>query len=128
MEVGNIELNPDTAKSRLDTYSSLTELSGVNIFSDEFRNVKYLREKINENTDLNLKQFIFMKDLIGVNENSYSSLLFLGTEKSTIMKNYETNKEGFSFLYISVVLIAVLAMTTLYMFFFYDQKKRRKRI
>ena len=112
MEVGNIELNPDTAKSRLDTYSSLTELSGVNIFSDEFRNVKYLREKINENTDLNLKQFIFMKDLIGVNENSYSSLLFLGTEKSTIMKNYETNKEGFSFLYISVVLIAVLAMTT----------------
>ena len=128
MEVGNIELNPDTAKDRLDTYSSLTELSGVNIFSDEFRNAKYLREKINENTDLNLKQFIFMKDLIAVNENSYSSLLFSGTEKSTIMKNYETNKEGFSFLYISVVLIAVLAMTTLYMFFFYDQKKRRKRI
>lgn len=128
MEVGNIELNPDTAKARLDTYTSLTELSGVNIFSDEFRNAKYLKETIDKNTDLYLNQFIFIKDVIGVNENSYSSLLFLGTEKSAITKNYKTVKEVSSFLYFSVVLIAVLAMTTLYMFFFYDQKKRRKRI
>lgn len=130
LEEGAIELHPEEAKHRQDTYSSLTDLSGIDVFSDNFQEiVNQVQEKKSRKFKA-MQNEIFTEEVIREQDADaeISSFLFTGQKEQTLLHDYEKSSNGWSVMDISLVLIAILAVSALYIFFFNDRKVRRKRI
>lgn len=128
-EESKLELHPENVKQRQDTYSSLSDLNGIDIFSDEFQErVEEVRGMQNQSY-LQLQSDVFTAQAVSPAEtDEITSKLFSGQKDRSLMHEYETNTTGWSVMDVSLVLIAVLAVTALYLFFFQDKKARRKRV
>lgn len=130
LEEGAIELHPEEAKHRQDTYSSLTDLSGIDVFSDKFQEtVSQVQEEKNHKFE-EMQNEIFTEEVIREQDADAEirSFLFMGQKEQTLLHDYEKSTNGWSVMDISLVLIAILAVSALYIFFFNDRKVRRKRI
>lgn len=130
LEEGAVELHPEEAKHRQDTYSSLTDLSGIDVFSDKFqKTVSQVQEKINHEFE-EMQKEIFMEEIIREQDADaeIKSFLFMEQKDQTLLHDYERNTNRWSVMDISLVFIAILAVSALYIFFFNDRKVRRKKI
>lgn len=127
---GAIELHPEAAKHRQDTYSSLTDLAGIDVFSDKFEETVGKVRKENESRSKEIQEGIFVEKVIREQDmdTEITSYLFLEQKTQVLLHDYEKNEKGWSVMNVSLVLIAVLAVSAIYIFFFNDRKIRRKKI
>lgn len=130
MEEDDIELHPETTRQRQDTYSSLTDLEGIDIFYDSFQEAISKVKKIENLKYQELMQEMFIGQMVAENnaDAKITSQLFVGQEAIVLRHDYEKENVGVSVMDVSLVLISILAVTALYVFFFNDRKVRRKRI
>ena len=126
----DIELHPEIAKQRQDTYSSLTDLSGIAVFSDEF---KMLSEKVKQSQEMKDKELqdkVFFSEILNTAGKDVDLLtkVFMEKQEKPLMQDYSIEKAQISFIEIGLIFISVLVMTAVYLFLF--QKKtpeKRKR-
>ncbi len=128
MEENEIELHPEEVKQRQDAYSSLTDLNGIDVFSTEFQNTvkKVIQEKNQKEKEK--KEEIFVNKII-IHQDydiQLSTQLFLNEEELVLSHNYSENNAGWSLMDVSLVLIAVFAVSALYLFFFQDRKVKKR--
>lgn len=127
MEENEIELHPEEVKQRQDAYSSLTDLNGIDVFSTEFQNTvkKVIQGKSQKEKEK--KEEIFVNKIMVQQDYDIqlSTQLFLNEEELVLSHNYSENNAGWSLMDISLVLIAVLAVSALYLFFFQDRKVKK---
>lgn len=85
-----LELNPDVLKEQGGDYSSLTDLYGVKVFSDDFtKQVQTLSRQQKEKTESSI-QSIFVSDHYRRSApNSYETLLFQSTAQAEKIQTYE---------------------------------------
>lgn len=123
---GAIELKPEVAKQRQDAYSSLTDLHGIDLFTDEFRGKKDIVEKNYEKDAEQLQEMIFDKEKNMTNENDdwVISNMFINQNTMILKPDYEKRESKISIMEIGAVLIAVLIVTAIYLFIF-GKKKRQ---
>ncbi len=124
-----IELHPEMVKQRQDTYSSLTDLYGVDVFSDVFQeSMDDVYEQIEEDRQW-LETMVFVKKAtVMENYDTYiREQLFTTQEETVLSQNYMGNDMGVSLMDVSLVLIGILAVTALYLFLFSDKKARRNK-
>lgn len=129
MEENELELHPEAVKDRQDTYSSLTDLSGIDIFTDEFRETqREIQEERQEQYQKKKKQ-VFVEEILR-EENKDSRLaekLFLTEEKTILRHEYEKNSMGWPVMEAGLICISVLAVSALYAFFFQDKKRKKQQ-
>ena len=126
----DIELHPEIAKQRQDTYSSLTDLSGIAVFSDEF---KMLSEKVKQSQEMKDKELqdkVFFSEILNTAGKDVDLLtkVFMEKQEKPLMQDYSIENALISFIEIGLIFIYVLLMTAVYLFLF--QKKtpeKRKR-
>ncbi len=127
MEENEIELHPEEVKQRQDAYSSLTDLNGIDVFSTEFQNTvkKVIQGK--DQKEKEKKEEIFVNKIMVQQDYDIqlSTQLFLNAEELVLSHNYSENNAEWSLMDISLVLIAVLAVSALYLFFFQDRKVKK---
>lgn len=127
MEENEIELHPEEVKQRQDAYSSLTDLNGIDVFSTEFQNTvkKVIQGKAQKEKEK--KEEIFVNKIMVQQDYDIqlSTQLFLNEEELVLSHNYSENNAEWSLMDISLVLIAVLAVSALYLFFFQDRKVKK---
>lgn len=127
MEENEIELHPEEVKQRQDAYSSLTDLNGIDVFSTEFQNTvkKVIQGK--DQKEKEKKEEIFVNKIMVQQDYDIqlSTQLFLNEEELVLSHNYSENNAEWSLMDISLVLIAVLAVSALYLFFFQDRKVKK---
>lgn len=126
---GAIELHPEIVRQRQDTYSSLTDLYGVDVFSDEFNDSVETIENQQKESEQQLGKAIFVEE-VSVVEDSDTQLLsqlFTTQEEMVLSQNYAGSDTGVSVMDVSLVLIGVLAVAALYLFLFSDKKARRNK-
>ncbi|MDO4304366.1 MAG: hypothetical protein Q4D94_10660 [Bacillota bacterium] len=125
-----IELHPEIAKQRQDTYNSLTDLNGIDVFSTEFRNAvkKVMEERAKELKEL--EEQVFDEGMIQQKraDTELTDKLFTGQQETILRHDYTKDTKGLSVVDIGMVLIAMLAVCGIYIFFFQDKKARKKRL
>lgn len=123
-----LELHPETAKYRQDTYSSLTDLNGIDVFSEEFQKAveRVLGEENRKKEELENKAFVSEIFTVQGADEELEAKLFLGEEETVLRHDYEKEKDNWSVTDIGMVLFSMLAVAALYLFFFQDRKARKK--
>lgn len=127
---GAVELHPELVRQRQDTYNSLTDLNGINVFFTEFENtVRYVvSERIQELKALEEKMFDGQMTIWEGADGELTEKLFAGQEENILRHDYTQDESRLSFVDIGMVLIAVLGVSALYVFFFRDRKERKKKL
>lgn len=126
---GALQLNPEIAKQRQDTYSSLTDLHGIDIFSDSFNDRAAEVEAERQTAEMQLKNYIFVEETEDIDTDSWLlSQLFIEKEGLVLTQDYTGSKERLSIIDIGITAVVVLAVAALYLFVFNDKKARRKKI
>lgn len=122
--MSDIELYPELVKDRQDTYNSLTDLAGINIFTDEFREISNQVKEAKVKYEQKIKEEVFAEEILQKQnrEEKLISQLFINKEETVLQHDYLKNNEGWSFMDTGLVLICVLAVSALYLFFFHDKK------
>ncbi len=129
-EDSEVELHPEIAKQRQDTYNSLTDLNGIDVFSTEFENaVRRITEEKNQRKQ-ELNGQVFDAEMLRIKgaDTELASKLFEGQEETILRHDYTNNVKGLSVMDIGMVVIAVLAVCGIYLFLFQDKKARKKRL
>lgn len=125
-----IELHPEVAKQRQDTYHSLTDLNGIDVFSTEFEaSVKaVIGEQIEKLRKLEGQVFDQEPVSPKSTDEELTDKLFTGQQETILRHDYTKDQKGVSVMDIGMVLLAMLAVCGIYMFFFQDRKARKKRL
>lgn len=125
-----IELHPEVAKQRQDTYHSLTDLNGIDVFSTEFEaSVKaVMGEQIEKLRKLEGQVFDQEPVSPKSTDEELTDKLFTGQQETILRHDYTKDQKGVSVMDIGMVLLAMLAVCGIYMFFFQDRKARKKRL
>ena len=123
----DIELHPELVKQRQDVYNSLTDLYGVDVFTTEFRNI--VERVVNERKqrEKQIGEQVFAGDMLRqqATDTQITEQLFLGQKQNILSPDYTNDSDSWSLVQTGVVLIAVLAVSALYIFIFQDRKVRR---
>jgi len=125
-----VELHPELVKQRQDTYNSLTDLNGIDVFSTGFMNaVNRVKEERNKEQQ-ELEQKVFDEEMLQLKnaDAELTAKLFEGQEEIILRHDYTRDTKGVSFMDIGLVLIAMLAVCGIYIFLFQDKKARKKKI
>ena len=124
----DIELHPELVKQRQDVYSSLTDLYGVDVFTTEFRDI--VERVVNERKQREelIEEQVFAEDMLRQQaaDTQITEQLFLGQKQNILSPDYKSGSDSWSLMQTGVVLIAVLAVSVLYIFIFQDRKVRKK--
>lgn len=125
-----IELHPEVVKQRQDTYHSLTDLNGIDVFSTEFEaSVKaVIGEQIEKLRKLEGQVFDQEPVSPKSTDEELTEKLFTGQQETILRHDYTKDQKGVSVMDIGMVLLAMLAVCGIYMFFFQDRKARKKRL
>ncbi|MBD5474812.1 MAG: hypothetical protein HDR17_02335 [Lachnospiraceae bacterium] len=124
----DIVLHPEAVKQRQDVYSSLTDLYGVDVFSTEFQDIVERVVGERKQREEQISGQVFVEDMLRQRDADTQILgqLFLGQKQNILTPDYESGSDVWSFMHTGVVLIAILAVSALYIFIFQDRKVRRK--
>lgn len=125
---GAIELNPKAVKGRQDTYSSLTDLHGISVFTDEFHNQMEAAERQREMEEEELQQSFFVNEvnILQDKDEQLLSQMFTGQQETVLKPDYTKNANKISGIEIAMVFIAVFAVTAMYLFLFGDKKLAKR--
>lgn len=126
----DLELHPETVKQRQDTYSSLTDLAGIEIFYDSFREKAARIQQEQDERSEKRAQKVFVEEMLpkGDSDIQMISNLFTEQEEVVLSPDYQTGNKSAWVIETAMVLIAVSAMLIIYIFFFKNWKKRGKGI
>lgn len=114
-----LELHPENIRTRQDTYSSLTDLYQIDLFTEEFQAVENqvaLREHAKTNK---LENNIFIKK-VAVEEDAYEQLasqLFGGTGVTQLLPSYTEESQQISWINIGMLLLSVFLVIGIYTVF-----------
>lgn len=127
---GAVELHPEIAKQRQDTYSSLTDLNGIDVFFTDFENAvrQTTFEKEQKIAELEGKMFDGKIIVWESADWQLTEKLFLGQKENILRHDYIQDVNKISFVDIGMVLISMLGVSALYIFFFRDRKERRRKL
>lgn len=125
-----LELHPDLVRQRQDTYSSLTDLNGIDVFFTDFENaVRHVSsERLQELQKLEGKMFDGQTTVWEGVDRQLAEKLFAGQEENILRHDYVQDGNKLSFVDIGMVLISMLGMSALYVFFFRNRKERKKKL
>ena len=124
----DLELHPETIKQRQDTYSSLTDLAGIEIFYDSFREKVTRIQQRQDETSEKITQKVFVEEMLPEGDSDIQIILnlFTGQEEVVLSPDYQTGNKSALVMETAMVLIAISAVLVLYIFFFKNWKKRGK--
>lgn len=127
---GAVELHPELARQRQDTYNSLTDLNGIDVFFTDFEDAvrRLAAENVLRWKELGEKMFDGQVKVYESADEELTGKMFAGQEKNILRHDYTQNGNKLSFVDIGMVLIAMLGMSALYIFFFRDRKERKKKL
>ena len=124
--VEDLELHPEEVKGKTDTYTSLTDLYGVDIFTQDFQN-KIRKEEL-EITKYRIrieKQLFQDIDEESTEEmNPIVEKMFKGTQEEILMQSYDVESGRINWLESTGVILSVILVMMIYLVFF--RKKERK--
>lgn len=119
-----IELHPEQARLRQDTYSSLTDISGIDLFSDELKAlIQSLKEEELQSGQI-LREKVFVNG-VTLEISAFDGLagkLFAYDEERVLLQDYRRGEEAFSIWDLGLILAAVLAVAALYLCVFGRKK------
>lgn len=124
----DIVLHPEAVKQRQDVYNSLTDLYGVDVFSTEFQDIVERVSGQRKQREEQIGRQVFAEDMLRQRDAETQVLgqLFLDQKQNILTPDYAGGSDVWPFMHAGVVLIAVLAVSALYIFIFQDRKVRRK--
>lgn len=124
-----LKLNPELVKQRQNTYSSLTDLGGIAIFSDEFAKKLKEIESNDKKKEQELKGSVFIEKSEKINEGNdwLRAQLFMEQEELILTQEYNNKESKLSFIDIGIITMAMLAVAALYLFIFNNKKTWRKK-
>ncbi|MFV0466356.1 MAG: hypothetical protein ACK5ML_09800 [Lachnospiraceae bacterium] len=122
--MSGINIDPSILQERSESYSSLTDLNGVNLFTDAYE------ERISKHKEENISNYQIMETnifLVDLKQESdlYEQVqmqLFLETRTQNV-KNVVTRSENITFAF-PILIVFCLMMASL--LFAYVKKKRRR--
>ena len=79
-EQEELELHPEEVRQRQDTYSSLTDLSQIHLFTSEFKNRMEEKERREEDQYIELSEEVFMQAVRGKGSEELKLQLFTGEQ------------------------------------------------
>lgn len=124
--VEDLELHPEEVKGKTDTYTSLTDLYGVDIFTQDFQN-KIRKEEL-EITKYRIrieKQLFQDIDEESTEEmNPIVEKMFKGTQEEILMQSYDVESGRINWLESTGVILSVILVMMIYLVLF--RKKERK--
>ncbi len=111
-----IQLNPDEVKQRQDTYNSLTDLSRINLFTEEFQKQITLVEKKKSSNNLFLQanMFIMNPDNEKGMEQEILNGLFTKQNAITLLPDYQRKQKGWSLLESGMVFLSCCFVIMIY--------------
>ncbi len=124
---GDIELHPELVKQRQDTYSSLTDISGIAIFSDEFQVKVEQWQKSKYDADAVVYQKVFFGQQINaIDDDSFMQKLFTEQGVEMYLHDYTDTGKKVSFIDIGLVIFSALLMAAVYLFIFGKKIPKRR--
>lgn len=122
----DLELHPEEVKGKTDTYTSLTELYGVNIFTKEFEKIKEETNRGKEENRQEIEKQLFLdwNAENGIEEDELTSLLFGQQFEEILMESYEKDVQRINFGEAAMVGVSIAAVIAVYLLFSIDKKKR----
>ncbi|MBR5798737.1 MAG: hypothetical protein IKY23_01615 [Lachnospiraceae bacterium] len=119
----DMELHPELARQRQNTHSSLTDLSGIAVFSDEFERTIHQVKQKNEASEKEIKDKLFFGEMMEMSgrDDLLRSRVFAEKKEQSFMQDYQVAENKFSFLEAGLVLGAILGMSAIYLFLFREK-------
>ena len=123
---GELELHPEEVKGKTDTYASLTELYGVDIFTEEFFE---LTESVRKETALEQEKienqlFNSWKGDLGVREDTLECYLFQENRVEAYLPSYQAGDNNMGIMEAVMIGIAIAAVIAIYIIFPLVKKRR----
>ena len=113
-EQEELELHPEEVRQRQDTYSSLTDLSQIHLFTSEFNN----RMEEKERREEELSEEVFMHAVRGKGSEELKLQLFTGEQGQKLLHDYGEMSRGSYTFEVLLMSGAILLIVILYAFFF----------
>ena len=93
-EQEELELHPEEVRQRQDTYSSLTDLSQIHLFTSEFNNRMEEKERREEDQYIELSEEVFMHAVRGKGSEELKLQLFTGEQGQKLLHDYGEMSRG----------------------------------
>ncbi len=93
-EQEELELHPEEVRQRQDTYSSLTDLSQIHLFTSEFNNRMEEKERREEDQYIELSEEVFMHAVRGKGSEELKLQLFTGEQGQKLLHDYGEMSQG----------------------------------
>ena len=124
--VHELELHPEEVREKTDTYSSLTELYGVDIFTKNFKIRKNeLMQADNEEAEEIEKQlFKVWNGEIGIREDELTAYLFKAQKEEVYLPSYQTENQTWGIAEGIMIAVPIAIVIAIYILFFIDKKRR----
>lgn len=115
----NLELDTDSVSGRNGVRSSLTDINGVFVFTDEFEKQK---DKVNEeyqSTREELDVKVFAQAMVGTQEDSVRTQLFQPGNEQLIVRNEQVQGKAYPIIYqagglLLILIVFLLGTVTLF--------------
>lgn len=115
----NLELDTDSVSGRNGVRSSLTDINGVFVFTDEFEKQK---DKVNEeyqSTREELDGKVFAQAMVGTQEDSVRTQLFQPGNEQLIVRNEQVQGKDYPIIYqagglLLILIVFLLGTVTLF--------------
>ncbi|MDD3361683.1 MAG: type VII secretion protein EssA [Hespellia sp.] len=123
--MSDININPSVLQERTDTYSSLTDINGANVFTDAYEEKVQKYEQESKQTYDTVQEEVFIADVAdsGDTYEDVKSQLFTASQ-TQVVKETSASDSGDMSIAVPIIGIAVVMMIILLVR--YVEKKRRK--
>jgi hypothetical protein len=124
-----LELRPESVKEKQDAYTSLTDLYGVEVFTNWFE------EKVSQeasadavkDTEITSSVFSGRYDMTDTGKDEIYGLLFTENTSQVLMQDYKNTGREISAFSIFMVGISMLGVLLLYRIFWIEKKGGRRK-
>lgn len=123
--VSYINIDPSVLQERTDTYSSLTDINGANVFTDAYEQRVQQYEQNSQKIYNTAQQSIFVAEMTDRGDiyDRIESELFTGTQTQVVK---ETVISGSDDLTMAIPIIGIAVVVTLILLVRYTEKRRRR--
>ncbi|MFQ8704893.1 MAG: hypothetical protein ACLR9T_02430 [Thomasclavelia sp.] len=119
----NLELNTDELKNKNDNYSSLTDINGLNLFTDDTQKIFKEKKKYEDEMYFNTKKSLFTNKIIEKNKEDQKEKLF----KQPISFDKTVKDEKYD-LPIEIIVVIVTFITAIVVFLITRKKYQGREI
>lgn len=121
-----LELHPEEVREKTDTYVSLTELYGVDIFTKEFgeRKTELILTADKEEIEIEKQLFVLWNGEVGIREDELSEHLFKTQNTEAYLPSYKTTYKAWGITEVIMIGVPVAIVLAIYILFSVDKKRR----